>query len=252
MNEIIFQNQEMKLFAAETGEGPPLVILHGGLANHLASLSLFSELEKNFRLIAPDIRGSGRSAWSGELTWELLSSDLVALLDHLKIEKANIAGISSGTGVSINFALNFPKRLNKLVLVNPIYGGAAFGLTASQKTAFLTMDSYGQKVPDNGIQSLFPLFEKLSPTIRERAVSIIKTFDPLGIASTTRFLASGEQPFSLESDIQRISQPTFLVAGNDPLHPTEIAELYQRHFSSIVVSSSDQITDEIKIFLNTE
>src|SRR5688572_15649936 len=84
--EIQFECDGTRLFAVETGQGPPVVFIHGGLADHRAALFRLAPLAATHRLITPDLRGSGRSHYGGELSWDRLADDLAALLTHLEIE----------------------------------------------------------------------------------------------------------------------------------------------------------------------
>ncbi len=63
MREIWFESGGVRLFAVEEGEGPEIVMLHGGMADHRAALPLIVPLGARHRVITPDLRSSGRS-WS--------------------------------------------------------------------------------------------------------------------------------------------------------------------------------------------
>jgi pimeloyl-ACP methyl ester carboxylesterase len=64
VREFWFESEGVRLFAVEDGVGPAIVMLHGGMGSYLASLPLIAPLTSRYRVIAPDLRGSGRS-WSG-------------------------------------------------------------------------------------------------------------------------------------------------------------------------------------------
>jgi pimeloyl-ACP methyl ester carboxylesterase len=77
-----------------------MVFLHGGLASHEAVLPIVGPLTDRYRVITPDLRGSGRS-WSSESpTFDQWSEDLLRLLDHLSVETAfvGLAGYPAGLG----------------------------------------------------------------------------------------------------------------------------------------------------------
>lgn len=104
----------------EAGEGPALVLLHGGGLDS-ARLSwghVIAELGQNFRVLAPDWPGYGRSAWSKERsTTEGLVGCLEELLDHWSVPSVCLAGISMGGGVALGLAARRPERVDRLVLV---------------------------------------------------------------------------------------------------------------------------------------
>lgn len=104
----------------EAGEGPPLVFLHGIASTLEAHSPVFPELAGHFRLVAYDMPGRG---WSEKpdipYTIDYLSEHLVALLDALDIDKANLSGQSLGGWVAAWTAAHHPERVEKLVLNNP-------------------------------------------------------------------------------------------------------------------------------------
>jgi pimeloyl-ACP methyl ester carboxylesterase len=235
VREFWFMSEGVQLFAIEDGSGKPVVMLHGGLANNLAALRIVSPLASRFQVIAPDLRASGKSIDASPLTWDRLADDVTALLDHLGARRAVVGGVSSGAGVAIRFALRHCERIAGLVLVTPLYGGEDRGLTTHQTTTFKKMDEVGSRAPQEGIQVLYPLYENLPPPIRERALAVVNTFDRRSVAETTRFLASGAQPFASTADLRSIGAPTLLVPGNDPLHPAEISAQYAAAISNCTV-----------------
>lgn len=229
LSEIWFENHGTRLFAVETGSGPPLVLLHGGLANHQSTLLYAAPLAARFRVIAPDLRGSGRSIYPGPLDWDLLADDVAALVGHLGLDRAAIGGISYGAGVAVRTALRHPSRTAALLVLHPALGGTDLGFTPAQRAAMDAMDAAGSRVVAEGISALYPLFETLPAAIRQRARTVVASYDPASVATTTRFLRTGGQPFASGAELAAISVPTLLVPGIDPTHPASVADVYRRH-----------------------
>lgn len=237
-----FESAGTTLHAVIAGEGRPLVVLHGGLADHHASLHLALPLTAaGFRLVLPDLRGSGRSVYSGALSWDLLADDLDALLRSLGLERASIAGISSGSGVAVRFALRHPERVAKLGIVSPVYAGAEIGLSAEQRATFQHMNAFGQQTLVDGIQALHPLFETLPAEIRTQARAIADTFDPASVAATTAFLAAGEQPFESLAELSGIRAEAILVPGDDALHPAAVSSAYAETLPNCRIGSLSEL-----------
>jgi pimeloyl-ACP methyl ester carboxylesterase len=236
MSDIWFESRGVRLFAAEHGAGPPIVLLHGGLAAHEAVQPFAAPLAERHRVITPDLRASGRSLFAGALSWDLFAADVAALLAHLGIERAVVGGISFGAGVAVRVALRYPAVVERLVLLHPAYGGVP--LTAAQWRAMHAMDEAGRRAPSEGSSVLFPLVDQLPPMIRERARALFATYDPASVAASTRFMASGEQPFTLD-ELAAITAPTLIVPGIDPEHPHEVAEILARIPCATVVTSTD-------------
>jgi pimeloyl-ACP methyl ester carboxylesterase len=102
------------------GEGPPLVMLHGLSSNAHAFSGLISAgLSPAFRVVAPDLRGRARSGKpaSGYGMPEH-AADIIALLDHLGLERVVLAGHSFGGYLGIYLAASFPERIEKLIVID--------------------------------------------------------------------------------------------------------------------------------------
>ena len=79
------------------GNGEPLLFLHGGLGSGANWRFIFPEAPDGFRVIAPDLRGHGASTNpSRVLTFRQIAADVLALLDHLHIDRVKAIGLSGG------------------------------------------------------------------------------------------------------------------------------------------------------------
>lgn len=107
------------------GEGLPVVLLHAGVADSRMWDPQVAPFAKHFEVIRPDIRGFGKSELPPE-RWSPVA-DLLGLMDELNLKPAHVIGCSIGGGVAIDFALQHPERLSKLVLVGPGVSGMNFG-----------------------------------------------------------------------------------------------------------------------------
>lgn len=236
MREFWLDCEDVRLYGVEEGDGPTIVMLHGGMGDHRAVLPLVAPLTSSYRVVAPDLRGSGRSWWGSPLTFDRLTDDVAALLDHLGVDRAVVGGASQGTGVALRFALRHPNRLAGLVMVQPIYAGEEHGYTEQQKDILEKTDAVASRTLDEGIQALRPMYANLPPAIREKALAMIEEFDPASVVTTSRFVASGAQPFRSAQDLESLSVPTLLVRGEDPLHPAEVSDLYAAHIPNCTVA----------------
>lgn len=255
MSEFWFESGGTRLFAVEDGDvdgagsGRVLVMLHGGMASHLASLPLVGPLSSRFRVVAPDVRGNGKS-WSGApLDFDQLADDVEALLDATGADRAVVGGVSGGSGIAVRFALRRPRRLSGLVIVKPVYGGSDRGYTAQQIETFAAMDAVASRALEEGVQVLRPLYAGLPPPIREKALAMVDSFDAASVVATSHFIASGAQPFSTAADLRALAVPTLLVRGDDPLHPAAVSDLYAENIPNCQVApaSTADIAAEIGV-----
>jgi pimeloyl-ACP methyl ester carboxylesterase len=228
-----------RLYAVSTGTGRPVVLIHGGLATHLLWLRLAGHLADRYRLILPDLRGSGRSHHAGPLTWADLADDVAALIRHLGHDRAVVGGASFGAGVAVAVALRHPEVCEALLVLHPAYGGADLGLTPLQQQAMAAMDAAGSRAPAEGVAVLFPMFDALPAEMRDRARAVAATYDPASVAASTAFMASGAQPFASGADLAAIDVPALLVPGVDPYHPPEVAAVYRRHLRHVTERAAD-------------
>ena len=230
--EIWFEREGTRLFAVEDGEGPPIVMLHGGMASHVASRPLVAPLAARYHILTPDLRANGKSWYEGPLTFDQLADDVEALLNHIGAARAVVGGVSGGTGVALRFALRHPSRTAGLVLVKPVYAGEDRGYTEQQSQTFAMMDAMASRALDEGIQVLRPMYANLPPEIREKALAMLEGFDAASVVTTSRFIASGAQPFQSAADLKSLVMPTLIVRGDDPLHPPEVSDLYAENIPS--------------------
>jgi pimeloyl-ACP methyl ester carboxylesterase len=105
----------IKVWYAEFGSGEPVILLHGGLANASYWGLQVRALKPRYRVIVMDSRGHGRSSRTGQpLGYDLMASDVTALMDYLHIDKAAIVGWSDGAIIGLDIAIHHPERVTKL------------------------------------------------------------------------------------------------------------------------------------------
>jgi pimeloyl-ACP methyl ester carboxylesterase len=220
------------------------------MASHVASLSLVAPLSSRYRVITPDLRGSGKSWCGSRLTFDRLADDVAALLDHIGVDRAVVGGVSGGSGVALRFALRHPSRTAGIVLVQPVYGGEERGYTDPQKQTFAMMDAVASRALAEGVQVLRPLYANLPEPMREKALAMVAAFDAASVVATSHFIASGAQPFTSAADLKSLSMPTLLIRGGDPLHPAEVSDLYAENIPgcSVAPASTPDVAAEIGAF----
>ena len=109
----------MKLFSKVIGEGAPLLILHGflGLSDNWSTLGKrFAELGYEVHLL--DQRNHGKSFWSNDFSYQLLSEDVKEYITEKNLGEVTIIGHSMGGKVAMFFAHYFPELLKKLIVVD--------------------------------------------------------------------------------------------------------------------------------------
>ncbi|HRQ40998.1 MAG TPA: alpha/beta fold hydrolase [Chloroflexota bacterium] len=104
-----------QLYYEITGEGPPLVLIHGFALDRRMWDEQLPAFTPAYQVIRYDLRGFG---WSAVPSAERYAhcEDLQALLDYLQVEQAHILGLSLGGGIAVDFAAAYPERTANLIL----------------------------------------------------------------------------------------------------------------------------------------
>jgi len=105
----------IRIWYAEFGRGEPVLFVHGGLANANYWGNQIRALRDRYRVIVMDSRGHGRSTRNARpYGYDLMSDDVIGLLDYLKIKKVALVGWSDGAIIGLDIAMHHPERLSKL------------------------------------------------------------------------------------------------------------------------------------------
>ena len=105
----------IKIWYATFGHGQPVVMLHGGLSNANYWGKQVRVLDRHYRVIVMDSRGHGRSTRNDQpYGYDLMASDVLGLMDYLKVRKAAIVGWSDGAIIGLDIAMHHPERVSKL------------------------------------------------------------------------------------------------------------------------------------------
>ena len=106
------ENDGARIWYAAYGSGEPVILLHGGLGNSGNwGYQVSALVNSGYRAIVIDSRGHGRSTRDAQpYTYELMASDVLAVMDKLNLEKASLIGWSDGACISLVLASQTPKR----------------------------------------------------------------------------------------------------------------------------------------------
>ncbi len=103
------------LYYAIHGEGPPVILLHGGMGNTEHWGGQVGALAATHKVVTMDSRGHGRSTRGGKrLSYHLMASDVLALMDHLEFAQAALIGWSDGGNTGLDLAIHHPGRVKRL------------------------------------------------------------------------------------------------------------------------------------------
>jgi pimeloyl-ACP methyl ester carboxylesterase len=111
-----------KIYYAVYGKGAPVVLLHGGLGHAGQFGFQVPALVDKFQVIAIDSRGQGRST-KGKvaITYDVMASDVVAVLDKLAVKRASFVGWSDGGEIALKLGIGFPDRVERMIVFGANY-----------------------------------------------------------------------------------------------------------------------------------
>ncbi len=228
--------------------GPPIMLIHGFPLSHEMWVNQIEVLKSAYRVVAFDLRGQGRSeVGDGQFTLEFLVDDLIALLDHLKIEKTVLCGLSMGGYVSLRAVERNTERVSGLVLCDT-------KPEADSNETKLARGASIRAIKRNGVGAYAETFLKggLSPTslkdrsLVEAAAKIIRQNQALGLCGTLLALAGRTDTTSF---LPKIKVPTLILVGEqDTITPPE----HSRRMQSLVQNSELHIIPQAGHMSNME
>ena len=116
---MVFEIHGIQLHWEETGEGEPLMWLHGGMGAGADWKYIFEDPPEGYRLIAPDLRGHGATANpSGAFTFRQCALDVLALVRHLGIPRIKAIGLSGGGITLLHAATLQPSAVESMVVIS--------------------------------------------------------------------------------------------------------------------------------------
>lgn len=106
-----------------SGEGKPIILLHGNSETHHIFDVLVEKLKENYKVYAIDSRCHGESDNPKDISYDLMANDIIEFIKKLKIEKPILYGFSDGGIIGLLIAVNEPELLSKLIIsganINP-------------------------------------------------------------------------------------------------------------------------------------
>ena len=134
------------LYCREEGKGPTVLLLHGIGGNHTVWNGILPALAAEFRVLAPDLRGHGRSPAppDSHFTFRELEGDLRRLLEERAAGPVHVVGLSGGALLALRFVLDRPEDAKSLVMVS----GAAYTDSHTRAVADRWSEIYGKEGPD--------------------------------------------------------------------------------------------------------
>lgn len=192
-----------KTFVIESGEktARPIILLHGSGMSSMMWLKDIEEYSKNYRVFALDILGEPGKSEGNQLSLEgnFNSEWLLDIFKNLGLKKSSIIGISLGGWIALKFAIDFPEKVEKLILISPS------GIGGQKKSFILKYLAY-MCLGEKGIDKLYYKVNGDKPmpeTILNYQRLIVKNFN----------YRKGKMPIFKDSELRNLKIPIALFVG---------------------------------------
>jgi pimeloyl-ACP methyl ester carboxylesterase len=202
----------LKMYYEIHGKGEPVVLLHGSFMT-LTNFNwpeMIAALAKSRQVIAVEMQGHGRTAdINRDFSYANLADDIAAMLDYLKIGKADVIGYSMGGGVAMEVAIRHPQKVRKVVSISAVFRDNGWVQEALDVYPKLTAEAFKGSPIEADYKRLSPTPNEF-PNFVKRAISMdLKPYD-----------------FGAEK-LKATSAPMFFIHGDaDGVRLEHIAEMF--------------------------
>lgn len=202
----------LEMYYEVHGSGEPVVLLHGAFMSITNNWTgWIGELSKTRKVIAIEMQGHGRTAdIKRDFSSENLADDVAALLDYLKIPRADLIGYSMGGGVAMQCAIRHPEKVRKVVSISAVFRDDGWVKEGRDALPKLTAEDFkGSPIEAE--------YKKLSPTPNEFP-DFVK-----------HVIAMASKPYDLGADkLKATKAPIFFIHGDaDGVRLEHIAEMFR-------------------------
>ncbi|HJS44467.1 MAG TPA: alpha/beta hydrolase [Gemmatimonadales bacterium] len=186
----------MRMYYEVSGQGDPLIVLHGAYMNIPSMGAIIPRLAKTHRVFALELQGHGRTTdINRPITYPNMADDVAAFMDAVGLPKADVFGYSMGAGVGLQLAIRHPAKVNRLAAASAAYDTS--GLQPEFK-AFIPRMSV-----EMFLQTPFAAeYRKISPTP--------DSFPAL----VRKLIALEHEPFAWAEDLKRLKTPVLVISGD--------------------------------------
>jgi 3-oxoadipate enol-lactonase len=238
-------DDRVRLYYEDHGRGGTPLVLAYGIGGNADMWDVNREaLAARHRLVLWEPRGHARSDSPDDpakYSFQRWAFDLKAVLDHLKIRKAHVGGLSLGAGIATRFALRFPARVSSLVITN---SSSAAGLPLSvenlvmrARSIEITLTKGMDAMAEYAMAANPNLSERLAidPSAREEFYAEYRALSPIGYANSLRALLAMDH---ITDQLRRLRVPVLLIGGDrDPsLAPMKVMHRKVRGSKLVVLS----------------
>jgi pimeloyl-ACP methyl ester carboxylesterase len=186
----------LQMYYEVSGQGGPLVVLHGAYMNIPAMGEIIPMLAQTHRVYAVEMQGHGRTNdIDRPITYENLADDVAAFMEAVEVGKADVFGYSMGAGVGLQLAIRHPEKVDQLALASVSYDESGWQPEMVAMIPQMSPEMFAGTPMETA-------FREMSP-------------NPDGFrAFAERMIALEHEPQHWEEDVRNLQAPVLLMVGD--------------------------------------
>ncbi|ULJ76175.1 alpha/beta fold hydrolase [Rhizobium gallicum] len=186
----------MQIYYEVSGDGDPLVVLHGAYMNIPSMGTIIPKLAKTHKVYALELQGHGRTTdIDRPITYPNLADDVAAFMDAVGLKKADIFGYSMGAAAALQVAIRHPEKVNKLIAASVAYDAEGW------------QPEFRAFIPQMTVEMFVGM--PFAKDYRKLAAN------PDGFpALVKKLIALEHEPMAWEADVKAVKTPVLIVTGD--------------------------------------
>lgn len=186
----------MQMYYEVSGEGEPLVVLHGAYMNIQSMGAIIPKLAETHRVYALEFQGHGRTTdIDRPITYPNLADDVAAFMDAVGIDRADVFGYSMGAAAGLQLAIRHPERVTRLAAASVAYDSEGW------------QPAFREFIPQMTVEMFLGM--PFADEFRELAA------DPDGFpALVAKLIALEHEPMAWEADVRAMTTPVLIITGD--------------------------------------
>jgi pimeloyl-ACP methyl ester carboxylesterase len=186
----------MQMYYEVSGEGDPLIVLHGAYMNIPSMGAIIPKLAETRKVYALELQGHGRTTdINRPVTYQNLADDVASFMDAVGLTKADVFGYSMGAIAGLQLAIRHPEKVNKLVAASVAYDIAGW------------QPEFKAVIPQMTVEMIVAMpfaddYRRLAP-------------NPAGFpALAEKLIALEKEPMAWEAEVRALKTPTLIITGD--------------------------------------
>ncbi|UXN66189.1 alpha/beta hydrolase (plasmid) [Phyllobacterium sp. A18/5-2] len=186
----------MQMYYEVSGEGDPLIVLHGAYMNIPSMGAIIPRLARSHKVYALELQGHGRTTdIDRPITYPNLADDVAAFMNAVDLKKADVFGYSMGAAAGLQLAIRHPEKVNRLIAASVAYDADGW------------QPEFKAFIPQMSVEMFVGM--PFAQEYRKLAA------DPNGFpALVKKLIALEHEPMAWEADVRALKAPVLIISGD--------------------------------------